>query len=544
MCHDEEYDPHKDKNQNMISTHSVSLTFGGQKLFEDVNLKFTPGNCYGLIGANGSGKSTFLRLLAGEIEMQKGNVSIGPGERMSVLKQDQFAYDEHTVLETVLMGNEKLYSIMQAKDAIYMKPDFSDADGMKAAELEAEFGEMDGWEAEPEAQILLAGLGIGAAYSDKMMKELKGSEKIKVLLAQAIFGNPDILLLDEPTNHLDIKAKDWLEQFLLKFTNTVIVVSHDRHFLNKVCTQIADIDYGKITTYAGNYDFWRQSSELARNLRNNQNKKAEDKARELKAFISRFSANASKSKQATSRQKQLEKLELNDMPVSTRKYPYIHFEATRETGKDILAVDGLSKTINGKLILDNVSFTIGKGDKTILLSDNELATTTLFKIIMGEMEADKGTVTWGITTSQSYFPKDNGEYFDSGTYNLIDWLRRYSNDQHEPYIRGMLGQMLFSGEDAFKKTNVLSGGERVRCMFAKMMVTGSNVLVLDGPTNHLDLESITAINEGLVRFKGNILFTSHDHEFNQTIANRVIDLDAQFFEQNYVSYDQYVGIEV
>jgi len=528
----------------MISTHGVSLTFGGQKLFEDVNIKFTPGNCYGLIGANGAGKSTFLKLLAGEVDMQKGHISKGPGERMSVLKQDQFAYDAHTVLETVLMGNEQLFSIIQAKDAIYMKPDFSDEDGMRAAELEAEFGELNGWEAESEAQILLAGLGIPAAYADLPMQELKGSDKIKVLLAQAIFGNPDILLLDEPTNHLDIKAKDWLEHFLLKFTNTVIVVSHDRHFLNKVCTQIADIDYGKITTYAGNYDFWRQSSELARNLRSNQNKKAEDKAQELKAFIARFSANASKSKQATSRQKQLEKLELNDMPVSIRKYPYIHFEPNRETGKDILTVEGLSKSIAGKQILDDISFTIGKGDKTIFLSENELAITTLFKILAGELEADQGQVTWGITTTQSYFPKDNAEYFESGQYNLIDWLRLYSPDQHEPYIRGLLGQLLFSGEDAFKKTNVLSGGERVRCMFAKMMVTGANVLMLDGPTNHLDLESITAINDGLVRFKGNILFTSHDHEFNQTVANRVIDLDARFFEQNYVSYDQYVGIDV
>ncbi|MCF6238447.1 MAG: ATP-binding cassette domain-containing protein [Candidatus Marinimicrobia bacterium] len=528
----------------MISTHSISLTFGGQKLFEDVNIKFTPGNCYGLIGANGAGKSTFLKLLAGEIDMQKGHVAIGPGERMSVLKQDHFAYDDHPVLETVLMGNEALYRIMKEKDAIYMKPDFSDADGMQAAELEAEFAEMDGWEAESEAQILLAGLGLDASYSARIMQALKGSEKIKVLLAQAIFGNPDILLLDEPTNHLDIQAKDWLEHFLLKFTNTVIVVSHDRHFLNKVCTQIADIDYGKITTYAGNYDFWRQSSELAQNLRNNQNKKAEEKAKDLKAFIARFSANASKSKQATSRQKQLEKLELGDMPVSTRKYPYIHFEPARETGKDILTVAGLSKTIAGKLVLDNISFTLGKGDKTIFLANNEVVTTTLFKILAGELEADKGSVTWGITTSQSYFPKDNTKYFEPGKYNLIDWLRRYSNDQHEPYIRGLLGQMLFSGEDAFKKTNVLSGGERVRCMFAKMMVSGANVLMLDGPTNHLDLESITAINDGLVRFKGNILFTSHDHEFNQTVANRVIDLDARVLDQNFMRYDEYLGLEL
>jgi ATPase subunit of ABC transporter with duplicated ATPase domains len=527
----------------MISTNNVSLTFGGQKLFEDVNIKFTPGNCYGLIGANGAGKSTFIKLLAGDIDLQKGNISMGPGERMSVLKQDQFAYDEHSVLETVLIGNEPLFKIMQEKDAIYMKPDFSDADGMKAAELEAEFGEMNGWEAESEALILLAGLGLDSSFSEQSMKELKGSEKIKVLLAQAIFGNPDVLLLDEPTNHLDIKAKDWLEQFLLKFNNTVIVVSHDRHFLNKVCTHIADIDYGKITTYAGNYDFWRQSSELAQNLRNNQNKKSEEKAKELRAFITRFSANASKSKQATSRQKQLEKLELIDMPPSTRKYPYIHFEQKRESGKDILKVEGLSKTVDGKKILDDISFEISKNDKAIFISENEQVTSTLFKILMGEMEADAGEVTWGVTTSQVYFPKDNGSYFSAGEHNLIEWLRRYSADQHEPYIRGLLGQLLFSGEDAFKKTNVLSGGERVRCMFAKMMVSGANVLLLDGPTNHLDLESITAINDALVRFKGNLLFTSHDHEFNQTIANRIIDLDARVLDANYVSYDEYLGLQ-
>jgi len=526
----------------MLITNNVSLTFGGQKLFEDVNIKFTPGNCYGLIGANGSGKSTFLKLLAGEIEMQKGSISMNPGERMSVLKQDQFAYDEFTVLETVLKGNEVLFDIMQEKDAIYMKADFSDADGMRAAELEADFGEMGGWEAESEAMVLLAGLGLDVSYSARKMNELKGSEKIKVLLAQAIFGNPDILLLDEPTNHLDIKAKDWLEQFLLNFNNTVIVVSHDRHFLNKVCTMTADIDYGKITTYAGNYDFWRQSSELAQSLRNNQNKKAEDKARELKAFISRFSANASKSKQATSRQKQLEKLELGDLPISTRKYPYIHFEPAREAGKDILAVEGLTKSIEGKKVLDNLSFTIARGDKTIFLAENELATTTLFKILAGEMEPDTGSVNWGVTTTRAYFPKDNTKYFEPGKYNLIDWLRRYSVDQHEPYIRGLLGQLLFSGEDAFKKTNVLSGGERVRCMFAKMMVSGANVLMLDGPTNHLDLESITAINEGLIRFKGNILFTSHDHEFNQTVSDHIIDLDAKIVEVNFSSYDEYLGL--
>jgi len=526
----------------MLVTSNVSLTFGGQKLFEDVNIKFTPGNCYGLIGANGSGKSTFLKLLAGDIEMQKGTITKGATERMSVLRQDQFAFDEFTVLDTVLKGNEELFAIMQEKDAIYMKPDFSDEDGMRAAELEAEFGEMGGWEAESEAMVLLAGLGLETSYAERLMGDLKGSEKIKVLLAQALFGNPDILLLDEPTNHLDIKAKDWLEQFLLGFSNTVIVVSHDRHFLNKVCTMIADIDYGKITTYAGNYDFWRQSSELAQTLRANQNKKAEEKAKELKAFIARFAANASKSRQATSRQKQLEKLELDDMPISTRKYPYIHFEPAREAGKDILAVEGLSKRIEGKQILNNVSFHIARGEKVIFLAENELVTTTLFKILAGEMQPDSGEVRWGITTTQSYFPRDNAQYFEPGKYNLIDWLRLYSEDQHEPYIRGLLGQMLFSGEDAFKKTNVLSGGERVRCMFAKMMVSGANVLIFDGPTNHLDLESITAINDGLIRYKGNILFTSHDHEFNQTVADRVIDLDAKFVEVTASSYDEYLGL--
>ena len=502
----------------MISTNKLGLSFGGQKLFKNVNIKFTPGNCYGLIGANGSGKSTFLKLLSGDLDVQTGTIDITPGERISVLKQDHFEYDEFTVLHTVLIGNKKLYDIMVEKDAIYMKEDFSDEDGIRASVLETEFAEMNGWEAESEATTILAGLDIGADYADKKMKELTGPEKVKVLLAQALFGAPDILLLDEPTNHLDVKAITWLENFLLNFKNTVIVVSHDRHFLNKVCTHVADIDFGKITSYAGNYDFWRKSSELAQNLRSNQNKKTEEKAKELTAFIQRFSANASKSKQATSRQKQLEKLQLEDLPVSSRKYPYVHFEQEREAGRDILRVDGICKSIEGVKILDNITFTVNKGDKIIFLSENDVAVTTLFQILTGELEPDSGTFTWGITTTQSYFAKDNSHCFNGGKLNLVDWLRQYSEDQHESFVRGFLGKMLFSGDEALKKTNVLSGGEKVRCMLSKMMLSGANVLVMDGPTNHLDLESITAVNEGLVRYKGTILFNSHDHEFNQTIA--------------------------
>ncbi|MFZ9002214.1 MAG: ABC-F family ATP-binding cassette domain-containing protein [Bacteriovoracaceae bacterium] len=524
----------------MITTSNLSMSYGAQKLFEDVNIKFTPGNCYGLIGANGAGKSTFVKILSGELEAQTGNVTIAPGQRLSILKQDHYAYEEVQVLKTILMGNEKLYKIMTEKDALYSKEDFSDEDGIRASELEAEFAELNGWEAESEAGILLSGLGLGAEYLDKKMKELNGSEKVKVLLAQATFGNPDILLLDEPTNHLDIASIQWLENFLLDFKNTVIVVSHDRHFLNRVCTHIADIDYKKINNYAGNYDFWRKSSQLAMQLRSNENKKAEDKAKELKAFIQRFSANASKSKQATSRQKQLDKLELNDLPVSTRKYPFVHFKPNREAGKDILKVEGISKTIDGVKLLDDVSFTINKGDKVVFLGSSDLAKTTLFKILMGEMEPDSGSFTWGVTITKSYFPSDNSSYFNSGELDIINWLRQYSEDKHESFLRGFLGKMLFSGEESFKKTNVLSGGEKVRCMLAKMMLSGANLLVLDGPTSHLDLESITAVNDGLINYKGTILFTSHDHEFVQTIANRIIEIESKLIADDYTTYDEYL----
>ncbi len=526
----------------MISTENIALAYGGKKLFEDVNIKFTPGNCYGLIGANGAGKSTFIKILSGEVEAQSGNVHITPGHRLSILKQDHFAYDEHPVLETVLMGNQRLFEVMKEKDAIYMKEDFSDEDGIRASELEAEFAEMNGWEAESEAAILLDGLGIKTDQHQVMMKDLKSEEKVKVLLAQALFGNPDVLLLDEPTNHLDIKAIQWLENFLMDFKNTVIVVSHDRHFLNKVCTHIADIDFGKITSYAGNYDFWRTSSELAQRLRSNERKKAEDKAKELKEFIQRFSANASKSKQATSRQKQLERLNIDDLPISTRKYPYVQFDQAREAGKDILRVEGLTKTIDGVKVLDNVSFTLNKGDKVVFLSDNDLAVTTLFQILEGEVKPDSGEFTWGVTTTHSYFPSDNTKYFQGGSANLVDWLRQYSEDQTESFIRGFLGRMLFTGEEVLKKPSVLSGGEKVRCMLSRMMLSGANVLLLDGPTNHLDLESITAVNDGLIRFKGTVMFTSHDHEFVQTVANRIIVINGKLEDDRYTSYDDYLGL--
>jgi ATPase subunit of ABC transporter with duplicated ATPase domains len=523
----------------MISTENVSLSFGGRKLFDDVNIKFTPGNCYGLIGANGAGKSTFIKILSGEIEPQTGTVSMAPGERMSILKQDHFAFNDYPVLQTVIMGNEKLYKIMQEKDAIYAKEDFSDEDGIRASELEADFAEMNGWEAESDAGILLAGLGIGTDLHDKLMKDLESSEKVKVLLAQALFGQPDVLLLDEPTNHLDIKAVRWLEDFLLNFQNTVIVVSHDRHFLNKVCTHIADLDFGKISIYAGNYDFWKTSSELALRLRSDENKKSEQKAAELKAFIQRFSANASKSKQATSRQKQLDRLQLNDLPVSSRKYPYVHFKPKREAGKELLKVDGLTKTIDGVKVLDNVRFSLKKGDKVVFLGESSLAVTTLFQILAGEIEPDSGTYEWGVTTTLGYFPSDNQKYFDSDD-SLVDWLRQYSDDKDESFVRGFLGKMLFSGEEAKKKARVLSGGEKVRCMLSKMMLSGANVLMLDGPTDHLDLESITAVNEGLTRFEGTVLFTTHDHEFIQTVANRVIVLESQLVYDKETTYEDYL----
>ncbi len=527
----------------MISTSNVSLSFGGRKLFDDVNIKFTPGNCYGLIGANGAGKTTFVKILSGDLEPNTGNVNLTPGERLSVLRQDHFAHENSSAIDTVMMGNDKLYQIMKAKDELYAKEDFSEEDGIKAAELEAEFAEMNGWEAESDAAIMLTGLGIETSFHNTLMKDLTGAQKVKVLLGRALFGKPDVLLLDEPTNHLDIKAIKWLENFLYDFPNTVIVVSHDRHFLNQVCTHIADLDFGKINIYTGNYDFWRKSSELAQQLRGDQKKKDEQKAKELKDFIAKFSANASKAKQATSRQKQLEKLDLGSLPQSSRKYPFIHFEMEREPGKDLLSVNGLSKTIDGKKVLDNVSFDINKEDKIAFISDSDTAITTLFKILNGEMEPDSGEYRWGITIKKAYFPADNSDYFMDGKYNLVDWLKQYSEDQNDSYIRGFLGKMLFSGEEALKKTNVLSGGEKVRCVLSKMMLEKPNVILLDGPTSHLDLESITAVNEGVCRFKGSTLFTSHDHEFIQTVANRIIDIgvDGKVIEDHYITYDEYLS---
>ncbi|MBU3569557.1 ATP-binding cassette domain-containing protein [Priestia aryabhattai] len=525
----------------MITVSNVSLRFGDRKLFEDVNIKFTPGNCYGLIGANGAGKSTFLKILSGEIESQTGDVHMGPGERLAVLKQNHFEYEEQEVMKTVIMGHARLYEVMQEKDAIYMKADFTDEDGMKAAELEGEFAELNGWEAESEAAILLKGLGISEDLHAKKMAELTGSEKVKVLLAQALFGKPDVLLLDEPTNNLDIQAIQWLEEFLINFENTVIVVSHDRHFLNKVCTHIADLDFSKIQVYVGNYDFWYESSQLAQKMASDANKKKEEKIKELQAFIARFSANASKSKQATSRKKLLDKISLDDIRPSSRRYPYVNFTPEREIGNDVLRVEGLTKTIDGVKVLDNVSFIMNKDDKIALVGRNELANSTLMKILMGEMEADSGTYKWGVTTSQAFFPKDNSEYFENGDLNLVDWLRQYSpNDQSESFLRGFLGRMLFSGEEVLKKANVLSGGEKVRCMLSKMMLSGSNVLLLDDPTNHLDLESITALNNGLISYKGSMIFTSHDHQFVETIANRVIEITPNGVIDKQMTYDEYL----
>ncbi|WJD83035.1 ABC-F family ATP-binding cassette domain-containing protein [Priestia megaterium] len=525
----------------MITVSNVSLRFGDRKLFEDVNIKFTPGNCYGLIGANGAGKSTFLKILSGEIESQTGDVHMGPGERLAVLKQNHFEYEDQEVMKTVIMGHARLYEVMQEKDAIYMKADFTDEDGMKAAELEGEFAELNGWEAESEAAILLKGLGISEDLHAKKMAELTGSEKVKVLLAQALFGKPDVLLLDEPTNNLDIQAIQWLEEFLINFENTVIVVSHDRHFLNKVCTHIADLDFSKIQVYVGNYDFWYESSQLAQKMASDANKKKEEKIKELQAFIARFSANASKSKQATSRKKLLDKISLDDIRPSSRRYPYVNFTPEREIGNDVLRVEGLTKTIDGVKVLDNVSFIMNKDDKIALVGRNELANSTLMKILMGEMEADSGTYKWGVTTSQASFPKDNSEYFENGDLNLVDWLRQYSpNDQSESFLRGFLGRMLFSGEEVLKKANVLSGGEKVRCMLSKMMLSGSNVLLLDDPTNHLDLESITALNNGLISYKGSMIFTSHDHQFVETIANRVIEITPNGVIDKQMTYDEYL----
>ncbi|NGP46709.1 ATP-binding cassette domain-containing protein [Bacillaceae bacterium SIJ1] len=526
----------------MLTVENVSLRFGDKKLFEDVNIKFTPGNCYGLIGANGAGKSTFLKILSGELDSQSGNVSLGPDERLAVLKQDHFAYEEHQVLSVVIMGHQRLYDIMQEKNEIYMKGEFSDEDGMKIAELESEFAELNGWEAESEAARLLEGLGIETSLHDKTMSELTGAEKVKVLLAQALFGDPDVLLLDEPTNHLDIAAIQWLEEFLIQFENTVIVVSHDRHFLNHVCTHIADLDFGKIKVYVGNYDFWYESSQLAQKMAQEANKKKEEKIKELQTFIERFSANASKSKQATSRKKLLDKITLDDIQPSSRRYPYVHFEQEREIGNDLLRVEGLTKTIDGKKVLDNVSFTMHKDDKIALIGSNELAKTALFQILAGEMEPDSGTYRWGITTSQSYFPKDNSAYFERDDLNLVDWLRQYSPDeQDESFIRGFLGRMLFRKDEALKKVNVLSGGEKVRCMLSRMMLSKANVLLLDEPTNHLDLESITALNNGLTNFKGSLIIATHDHQLIQTVANRIMNFnnDGTLFDKQ-ITYDEYL----
>ena len=524
----------------MISANNVTLRIGKKALFEDVNIKFTEGNCYGLIGANGAGKSTFLKILSGELESTSGDVVITPGQRLSFLKQDHFQYDEYTVMDTVIMGNARLYEIMKEKDAIYAKEDFSDEDGIRASELEAEFADMDGWEAESDAATLLNGLGIETDLHYSMMKDLIGAQKVKVLLAQALFGNPDILLLDEPTNHLDLDAIAWLEEFLINFENTVIVVSHDRYFLNKVCTHTADIDYGKIQLYAGNYDFWYESSQLLIRQMKEANKKKEEKIKELQEFISRFSANASKSKQATSRKKALEKIQLDEIRPSSRKYPYIDFRPNREIGNEVLSVEGLTKTIDGVKVLDNVSFILGHDDKVAFVGSNEFAKTTLFRILAGELEPDEGTYKWGVTTSQSYFPKDNTKEFDNDD-TIVDWLTQYSEIKDATYVRGFLGRMLFAGEDGVKKVRVLSGGEKVRCMLSKLMISGANILLLDEPTDHLDMESITALNNGLIKFPGVLLFSSRDHQIVQTTANRIIEiLPNGSIIDKITTYDEYL----
>ena len=524
----------------MIQANNVTLRVGKKALFEDVNIKFTEGNCYGLIGANGAGKSTFLKILSGVLETTSGDVSITPGQRLSVLEQDHFKYDAYSAMDTVIMGNERLYQIMKEKDAIYAKEDFSDEDGIRASELEAEFAEMDGWDAESNAAMLLNGLGVGTELHYSQMANLNGNEKVKVLLAKALFGNPDILLLDEPTNHLDLDAIAWLEEFLINFENTVIVVSHDRYFLNKVCTHTADIDYGKIQLYAGNYDFWYESSQLIVKQRKEANKKKEEQIKELQEFISRFSANASKSKQATSRKRALEKIELDDIQPSSRKYPYIDFRPEREIGNEVLTVEGLSKTINGEKVLDNLSFIVGHDDKIALVGGNELAKTTLLQILTGEMEPDEGTYKWGVTTSQAYFPKDNTAEFDND-YTITDWLMGYSSVKDVTYVRGFLGRMLFAGEDGVKKVKVLSGGEKVRCLLSKMMISGANCLLFDEPTNHLDMEAITALNEGMKKFKGVEIFSCHDHQVVQTTANRIMEIlpDGTLIDK-ITTYDEYL----
>ena len=527
----------------MISTSGVTLQFGKRVLFKDVSIKFTPGNCYGVIGANGAGKSTFLKLLSGDIEPTKGSIDITPGERMSVLKQDHYAYDEYEVLRTVIMGNQHLVDIMDEKDAIYAKPDFSDEDGIRAGELEAEFAELNGGDAESDAAKLLNGLGIGEEYHYQKMSELDPALKVRVLLAQALFGNPDILLLDEPTNHLDLASINWLEDFLAGFENTVIVVSHDRHFLNQVCTHIADVDFGKIQLYVGNYDFWYHSSQLALQLAKDANKKKEEKIKELQTFIARFAANASKSKQATSRKKLLDKITLEDIKPSSRRYPYIAFTPDREAGDQLLLVEGISKTIDGEKVLNNVSFTVKKGEKIAFTGPNSAGKTALFQILMGEMEPDEGSFKWGVTTTQAYLPNDNTQYFEGCELSLTDWLRQYSKDPDESFVRGFLGRMLFSGEESLKKASVISGGEKVRCMLSKMMLSGANVLLMDEPTNHLDLESITALNDGLIAFKGTLLFVSHDHQFVQTIADRIIELTPEGVFDKLTSYDDFLADE-
>lgn len=524
----------------MISANNISLRFGKKALFEEVNIKFTPGNCYGLIGANGAGKSTFLKILSGELEPTSGDVTMDPGERLSVLQQDHFKYDEYIVLDTVIMGNKRLYEIMKEKDAIYAKEDFTDEDGIRASELEGEFASMDGWNAESDAATLLNGLGIGTDIHYKKMSELDGNEKVKVLLAQALFGNPDVLLLDEPTNHLDLDAIAWLEEFLINFENTVIVVSHDRYFLNKVCTHIADLDYNKIQIYAGNYDFWYESSQLMIRQMKEANKKKEEKIKELKEFIQRFSANASKSKQATSRKKALEKIELDEIRPSSRKYPYIDFRPKREIGNEVLTVSNISKTVDGVKLLDHISFTVNHDDKIAFVGPNTLATTMLFKILAGEEEPDEGTYKWGVTTSQGYFPKDNTKEFDND-YVIVDWLTQYSDEKDATYVRGFLGRMLFAGEDGVKKVKVLSGGEKVRCLLSKLMIMGSNVLILDEPTNHLDMESITSLNNALIKFPGVVLFACQDHQFLQTTANRIMELTNTGLIDKQTTYDEYLA---
>ena len=524
----------------MISANGITLRLGKKALFEDVNIKFTEGNCYGLIGANGAGKSTFLKILSGKLDSTSGTVVITPGQRLSVLEQDHFKYDNETVLDTVMMGNARLFEIMKEKDAIYAKEDFTDEDGIRASELEAEFAAMNGWEAESDAANLLNGLGIETELHYKLMADLSGSEKVKVLLARALFGNPDILLMDEPTNHLDLAAISWLEEFLINFENTVIVVSHDRYFLNKVCTHIADIDYGKIQLYSGNYDFWYESSQLMIRQMKEQNRKKEEKIKELQEFIQRFSANASKSKQATARKRALEKIELDEIRPSSRKYPYIDFRPEREIGNEVLSVNGLTKTIDGVKVLDNLTFTLGRNDKVAFVGSYELAKTTLFKILLGEMEPDSGSFKWGITTSQTYFPKDNTAEFDSDLV-IYDWLQQYSPVKDITYVRGFLGRMLFAGEDGAKKVRVLSGGEKVRCQLSKMMVSGANVLIFDEPTNHLDMESITALNNGMIKFPGVILFSSRDHQIVETTANRIIELLPGGYIDKITTYDEYLA---